>query len=139
VNRFVLDASVALAWFLDRPLPPLAARARQSLLSGGRAVVPALWHLEMANGFVVAERRGLLEAADVGACLEEIERLLMQAIESSSFMISLRQTFSTARIFHLSAYDAAYLDVAREEHLALATLDQSLREAAVRAGVEIFR
>ncbi|MBI1749214.1 MAG: type II toxin-antitoxin system VapC family toxin [Acidobacteria bacterium] len=139
MNRFVLDASVALAWFLDRPMPALAARVKQSLLSGGRAIVPALWHLEIANGFAVAERRGLLEAADVGACLDEIERLLLQAIESSSLMISVRQTYNTAHIFHLSAYDAVYLDVAREERLALATLDQGLRAAASRAGVELFR
>ncbi|MBI1737806.1 MAG: type II toxin-antitoxin system VapC family toxin [Acidobacteria bacterium] len=139
MNRFVLDASVALAWFLDRPMAPLAARARQSLLSGGRAVVPALWHLEIANGFAVAERRGLLDATDVGACLDEIERLLMQAIDGNSLMLSVRQTYNTARAFQLSAYDAVYLDVAREEHLALATLDQGLRRAAARAGVELFR
>jgi hypothetical protein len=38
---------------------------KQHLLKGARAVVPALWHLEMSNGLVVAQRRSILTAADV--------------------------------------------------------------------------
>ena len=138
MNRFVLDASVALAWFLDRPIPPLAARARQALLTGGRAVVPALWLLEIANSLAMAERRGLLETADIGPCLAEIEHLLVQVIDTSTVTISLRQTYNTARALRLSAYDAIYLEVAREERLPLATLDHKLRVAAGKAGVELF-
>jgi len=39
---FVLDASVALCWFLDRPMPPFANRVKQHLLKGAKAVIPAL-------------------------------------------------------------------------------------------------
>jgi len=39
----------------------------------------------------------------------------------------------------LSAYDAVYLDLARRERLPLATLDEKLRAAAARAGVELLR
>jgi hypothetical protein len=37
---------------------------KQHLLKGARAVVPALWHLEMSNGLVVAQRRSILTAAE---------------------------------------------------------------------------
>jgi predicted nucleic acid-binding protein len=40
-----------------------------------------------------------------------------------------------ARTHHLSAYDAAYLELAIREGLPLATLDDDLRRAAARAGV----
>ena len=66
MTRFVLDASVALAWFLDNPQPPNATQVRQSLLGGARAMVPALWHLEFANGLAVAERRRVLSPAEIG-------------------------------------------------------------------------
>jgi len=46
VIRFVLDASVALRWFLDNPLSSYANRVKQLLIKGDRALVPALWHLE---------------------------------------------------------------------------------------------
>jgi predicted nucleic acid-binding protein len=139
LKRFVLDASVALAWFVDYPIPSYAIRVRQSLLNGARALVPALWHLEMANGFAVAERRRVLGAADVSQGLIHMEQLLIYAIETSAEFVSMRQALALARSFQLSAYDAVYLDTARREELQLATLYQPLRAAAARAGVEPVR
>jgi len=138
VKRFVLDASVALAWFLDNPVAPLALQVKQALVAGARAAVPALWHLEMANGLVVAERRSILTPSEVIRSLINIEQLTTQ-IETISDVIPARQAVSTARSFQLSAYDAVYLDTARNEGLPLATLDRSMRTAAVRAAVELFR
>jgi predicted nucleic acid-binding protein len=137
LKRFVLDASVALAWFLDDPVAPLALRVKQALLAEARAVVPALWHLEMANGLVVAERRRILTAADVTRSLLHLEQLATQ-IETNSDFIPVRPALTTARPFQLSAYDAVYLDTARDEGLPLATLDRSLSTAAERAAVELF-
>jgi len=138
LKRFVLDASVALAWFLDNPVSPYATQVKQRLLDGARAVVPALWHLEMANGFAVSERRHILTAAEGTRCLIDVEQLTAQ-IETNSDLVLTRQALSTARSFQLSAYDAVYLDTARNQGLPLATLDQSLRAAAARAAVELFR
>ena len=137
MKRFVLDASVALAWFLDDPVAPLALRVKQALLGGTGAVVPALWHLEMANGLVVAERRRILTAADVASSLMQVEQLAAQ-ITTHSDLVPARQALSTARAFQLSAYDAVYLDTARNAGLPLATLDRGMRAAAVRAAVELF-
>jgi predicted nucleic acid-binding protein len=137
LKRFVLDASVALAWFLDEPVAPLALRVKQAVLADARAVVPALWHLEMANGLAVAERRRILTAADVTRSLLRLEQLAAQ-IETNSDFIPARPAFTTARSFQLSAYDAVYLDTARNEGLPLATLDRSLAAAAERSAVELF-
>jgi predicted nucleic acid-binding protein len=138
VKRFVLDASVALGWFLEHPVAQYANRVKQTLLLGARAVVPALWHLEMANGFAVAERRGILTAADADRCLVNLEQLLAQAIESETEFFPVRQAHLAARTSQLSAYDAVYLITARRAGLPLATLDQRLRAAASSAGVELF-
>lgn len=137
MKRFVLDASVALGWFLDNPVSPYALRVKQALVDDARAVVPALWHLEMANGLVVAERRRILATAEGTRCLQYVEQLTSQ-IETNNDLIPAWQALATARSFQLSAYDAVYLDTARNEGLPLATLDQSMRAAAIKAGVEIF-
>ena len=136
--RFVLDASVSLAWFADDPVPGLALRAKRSLESGSAALVPALWHLEMANGFALAERRLALTAAFIDSCLDDIEKLLASVIDSSSITLSLRQAQAVARTFGLTAYDAVYLETARQEHLPLATLDRALARAAAQAGVPLL-
>jgi predicted nucleic acid-binding protein len=138
VSRFVLDASVGLAWFLDDPVPDLATNVRKSLRHGSRALVPSLWILEMANGFLTVARRGALPAAWIDRCLDDVERLLSSAIDHGASAISVRQAFSAANAFRLTAYDATYLEIARTEHLPLATLDRALRDAATRAGVPLL-
>jgi predicted nucleic acid-binding protein len=139
LKRFVLDASVALAWFLDHPVSTYATEIRQLFVNGAHAIVPALWHLEMANGLVVAERRKMIKSDDLSLCLIRLEELIIQAIETRSDFWSMRQAVNTARGFLLSAYDSVYLDTARAEGVPLATLDKSLRAAAARAGVELLR
>lgn len=138
MRRFVLDASVSLAWFLDNPVPELARRARHVLENGSYAVIPALWRLEVANGFATAERGRDLATSYTDRCLRDIEDLTASVIEPSTAEISVRQTLSIARMFKLTAYDAVYLETARRELLPLATLDRALREAAVNAGVTLF-
>jgi predicted nucleic acid-binding protein len=136
--RFVLDASVALAWFVDNPVASYAIQVRKSLVRDARAVVPGLWHLEMANGFAVAEQRGILTPANSTAGIATLEQLLAQVIESSPEFIPMKQLLTTARDFQLSAYDAVYLDTARRARLPLATLDRRLLAAAKQAGVDLF-
>jgi predicted nucleic acid-binding protein len=138
LKRFVLDASLALAPFLDDPVPDLAIRVRRSLEGGSRATVPPLWILELANGFAIAERRGALSASFIERCMDNIEDLMASVIEQSATVVSLRQAFSTACAFRLSAYDAVYLETAQRENLPLATLDRALAQAATRAGVPLF-
>jgi len=139
LNGFVLDASVALRWFLDNPIPPFANRVKQHLLKGARAVVPALWHLEMSNGLVVAQRRSILTAADVDQAVIDLEQFVTLAVDTETSVVSARQSLATARAFQLSAYDAVYLDLARSQRLTLATLDDRLRAAATQAGVSLLR
>lgn len=138
MTGFVLDASVALRWFLDHPMPPYANRVKQFFLKGVRAVVPPLWHLEMSNGLAVAERRAVLTTADVDQAVIDIEQIAAASIDIDGSVVSARQALATARAFQLSAYDAVYLDLARRERLRLATLDDRLRAAAPRAGVQLL-
>jgi predicted nucleic acid-binding protein len=137
LKRFVLDASVSLAWFVDDPVPDLAVKIRRNLAGDSTAVVPPLWHLEMANGFVIAERRRAMTPAFVDRCLKDVEGLLSSVIDSTSLSLTPRQAHVLAHSFTLTAYDAVYLETALREHLPLATLDRALIEAALKAGVPL--
>ena len=117
----------------------ISNRVKQHLLKGARAVVPALWHLEMSNGLVVAQRRSILTAADVDQAVIDLEQFVAQAVDTETSVVSARQSLGTTRAFQLSAYDAVYLDLARSQRLMLATLDDRLRAAATQAGVSLLR
>jgi predicted nucleic acid-binding protein len=139
VNRFVLDASVALAWVLDNPVPVYALDAQREILAGKRGLVPALWHLEIANGLAMAERRGDLSGADVENALDQILATAASKLDTEANLISARDALANARSFQLTAYDAVYLDLARREGLPLATLDKRLRVAAAKAGIALLK
>lgn len=135
MKRFVLDASVTLAWFIDRPVVPYVEHVRELLLFGSRAIVPALWHLEITNGFLVAERRGTWTASNTAEALRALDVVIANSIELYSEPILARGILALARQFKLTAYDAVYLEAALHQGLPIATLDRQLRTAASAAGV----
>ncbi len=139
MSHFVLDASVALAWVLDNPVPVYALEVRQGMLAGKRGLVPALWHLDIANGLAMAERRGDLSGADVEDALDQILATAASKLDTDTNLVSARDALANARTFQLTAYDAAYLDLSRREGLPLATLDKRLRAAAAKAGVPLLK
>ena len=138
MNSFVLDASVALAWLIDAAMGPYAMHVRRLLQRGSRAIVPALWQWEVANGFVIAERRGLLTPSDTAEILQSFEATLGHSIEVKHESIPVRRVIVIARESHLTAYDAAYLALAKEQQLPLATLDRELAKAARQAKVSLL-
>jgi predicted nucleic acid-binding protein len=137
VRHFVLDASVALAWVLDKPVSDYAVAVKTKLRDGQRGVVPALWHLEIANGLATAERRQDLTADDVAEALNQLELTATRKLDTELGLVTSRDVLAIARSFQLTAYDAAYLWLAQREGLPLATLDKSLRMAASKAGVKL--
>lgn len=139
MSDFVLDASIALSWVLDNPVPQYALDVREQMLTGKRGLVPALWHLEVANGLTMAERRGDLDAADVMDALEQIGLTARSRLDIESKVISTEEALKSARAFRLTASDAVYLGLSVETGLALATLDKSLRSAAIKAGVSLLK
>ena len=83
MSRFVLDASVALGWIADEPPSRYALKIKQDLLSEGRAVVPALWHLEMANWFAIEARtRGAIDESQESILLTALDGIIARAIET---------------------------------------------------------
>ena len=63
MSRFVVDASVALKWFLPEPHEECAARLRRA---GSELGAPDLLHVEVANALWKRVRRGELTAARAG-------------------------------------------------------------------------
>jgi predicted nucleic acid-binding protein len=133
LKAFVLDASTALGWMLDRPVPPGANRARTLVLAGTIPVVPVLWYQEVSNGVVMAERRGRLTAGQVATLATDIEDLL-QVAEVDSSLVRPSTLIQMAQRTNLTVYDATYLELALRRRVPLATLDEKLEEAARRTG-----
>ena len=133
---FVLDASAALAWVYERGDPAEADKARVLLvrLDDEDALAPELWHLEVLNALVVGQRKGAISVAKATDFLARLDALPIRT-QSESLAGRKEQLFSLAREHDLSAYDAAYLDLAIRSGCALATFDRKLGRARDKAGV----
>lgn len=135
--NFVLDASVALSWGFEDEGGDYSVAVLDELRSS-EAVVASLWPLEMANGLVVAERRGRIDGAGSARFMELVLSLPI-VVDPVSRTRAFTVTHGLARARGLSAYDAAYLEVALRHGIPLATLDERLRSAAEAEGVPLFR
>jgi predicted nucleic acid-binding protein len=101
------------------------------------AVVPNLWHLQVANGIIRGEKRRRSTPAQAARFAEFLSPLPI-AVDGDTIGRAWSDTLHVARTFGLSAYDAAYLELALRRGLPLAAGDGRLREAAAAAGVPPF-
>jgi predicted nucleic acid-binding protein len=136
VKRFVLDASVAVAWCFDDESTPFTEGILDLLSAGAEGVAPGIWPLEVANALLVAEHRKRISVAQVTALLGRIVQLPV-SVETIEPDRALSQVLSVARQHQLTEYDAAYVELALRRGLPLATLDNKLRHAARMAGITL--
>jgi predicted nucleic acid-binding protein len=136
---FVLDASVALLWFVPQtnPIGVEYASATLNALKESQALVPSLFALEAANVVAKVESKGIVTEADSQRFIALLGRLNIVTDQATAAR-ALGDTLNLARRHQLSAYDAAYLEIALRAGLPLATLDANLAKAATTAGVPIF-
>jgi predicted nucleic acid-binding protein len=106
-------------------------------LRQSQAVVPSLLLLEIANVVAKLESRGLVAEADSQRYIALLGRLNV-SIDQAAGAHAMGDMLNLARRYRLSAYDAAYLELALRSGLPLATLDTGLAKAATTAGVQIF-
>src|SRR5579885_2946223 len=136
-RAFVLDGSVTMAWFF-RDETNAYAEAVEDSLAHAEAVVPAYWPLEVVNTLVLGERRQRSTEAQAAIWLSYL-RALPILVDDETAIRSWDYTLSLARAHQLSAYDAAYLELALRRSLSLATLDERLKDAAAAVGLAEYK
>jgi predicted nucleic acid-binding protein len=135
VSDLVLDASLALQWFLEDEAGRQYGLSVLASLSSKRAVVPILWFYEVNNGLVMARRRKRITFDQIEGFLTRLKALPIEAAQQ--LPPELLELPALAEKHSLTNYDAAYLALAMRYRLPLATTDADLRRAAAAAGVEI--
>jgi predicted nucleic acid-binding protein len=128
----VLDPSLTLSWYFEDERTPAADALLDQVTESG-ALVPALWRLEIVNGFQGAIRRKRIDAAFRDRALAHLADLPI-AIDPETSTYAWTATLRLCDQFRLTPYDAAYLELAQRRTLPLATLDRELRAAAQAVG-----
>jgi predicted nucleic acid-binding protein len=136
-KEFVLDCSVTMAWYFKDEATAHANAVRKAL-AHAHAMVPTLWPLEVVNILVVGERRQRSTEAEARKWLTYL-KLLPIRVDAETPARAWSDVLQIARKYEISAYDAAYLELAIRLGLSLATLDAQLKQAANSAGVVEFQ
>ncbi len=127
--NFIVDSSFALAWVMKDEAGPETDKILDSLGQGAKAFVPALWHWEIANALLGAERRKRAGRTEINAHLLLFRSLPIEVDEEAVHQ-AWGATQLLAQKHMLTSYDAAYLELAIRRGLPLATLDEALVAAA---------
>ncbi len=133
MSRFVLDASVVLTWCFPDENIDLAQRVADRFKQGDTAMAPSFWPHEVLNALLAGEKRKRISEAMIRSFLDDLAALPVM-LEQIPAGIVFDRIQSLSRKHGLTAYDAAYLDLALENGLALATLDEALVRACKNAG-----
>ena len=132
----VIDASLASAWcFPDEQTAYTRAVFQAVSSSAVDTVAPQLWAYEIRNSILMALRRGRVSKPDSAQFLASLNELNVRLCQPESY----DAVFSLAQEHGLTVYDAAYLDLAIQERLMLASLDSQLVRAAQKAGIQLFQ
>lgn len=136
--RFVLDANVALTWFLAEG----ADQTAYSLLVlesaiDGTCVVPGIWHVEVAARLLRTRRN---HNAGFGAARMENALRFLQSLEVETHQLALEvgNVADLAERYHLSGHDAVYFHLAKSLNLSIATFDGGMRTACHSHGVKLL-
>lgn len=134
VPDLVIDCSACVPWFLEDEASTWSEQLLREL-PRYRLQVPALWHLQLPNVLLTAERRGRITAPTRLGLLHSAARL---PVVTDIHVVPLTQLAELAVSSGLTTYDAAYLELAMRLQGILATQDKALAAAAHRHGVRVW-
>jgi predicted nucleic acid-binding protein len=137
MRSLVIDGSTTVGLLLPDERATGVTAASRAMERGIPTYVPVHWWVETANALLMAERRKRATQANINESLLLVRRLPVITDDETAQRSGV-ETFSLARQYELTIYDAAYLELALRKKSSLATSDKALARAATLAGVTVL-
>jgi predicted nucleic acid-binding protein len=131
--EFVLDASIAVCWFLKSQQTTYSLSVMRGLL-GSVVHVPAVWAFEIATVMRKEQNLGNLTFDDS----DRFFKLIRSINVKTSAPASPESLVASALVHHLKPADASYVELAFALKVPLASADEKMCAAALRAGVPLL-
>lgn len=136
MTTLVVDCSVTIPWIVEDEATD-ETEALLDQLTKTTAKLPAIWSFEVGNFLIQAVRRGRIIEDSFETRLAVLAALPIIVAEPLD-TAGIRRVAQLGTAQGLTAYDAAYLDLALREGVPLASLDARLRAAAEARGVAVL-
>ncbi len=138
MSRFVLDASIVLTWCFPDENATAAEHVAGLFKQGNTAVVPSFWPHEVLDALLAGEKRKRISKESIRNFLDDLAALPI-GFEQFPARVVFNRIQHLSREYGLTAYDAAYLDIALDGGLPIATLDADLVKACRNARVRLLQ
>ncbi len=135
MSSWVVDCSLVLGWCLPDERSDRADRFFAALPPNVILRIPSLFWVESGNALAVAVRKKRMPQEEWDRLLSLLSRL--PVVTDPATPETMKRLSALAIRHGLSAYDAAYLDLAVRSASGLATLDDRLGEVAAGLGLEV--
>jgi predicted nucleic acid-binding protein len=136
MKAFVLDVSACMPWCCEDETTPASEEMLEWATKGSELHVPSLWAWEILNVVGVTIKRRRITADRRTEFLALLATLNFK-IDQPPLLSDLARLHALAKSHELTAYDVAYLDLAKRLSLPLATRDDDLKKAALAEGIEV--
>jgi predicted nucleic acid-binding protein len=127
MRAFVLDVSACMPWCCEDETTPASEEMLEWAMDGSELHIPSVWTWENLNAVGVAISRRRISVDCGKEFLEQLATLNFK-IDSPPQVPDFPRPHSLANSYQLTAYDVAYLDLAKRLSLPLATSDDDLRK-----------
>jgi predicted nucleic acid-binding protein len=122
--KCVVDASVAIKKFIIEPLTPKVDQLFDHLNDpNSRLYIPDLFYIECTNIVWKYIRAGLYDSAEAQANLADLKLLRFTSTRTVDLMM---EAIAISVAHGISAYDACYVALSRQNNVPLLTQDQRL-------------
>ncbi len=131
MKRVVLDASVALKWYLadEEGSTEALDLLRRHVSDEVEIIAPALLQYEVINGLMVARKRGRIREDVIISAIEGFMRVGLRFVALSGHY---SRVVHFCKAYNRSAYDASYLALAEAEQIPFITADERLYKAVTK-------
>ncbi len=125
MKQAVIDASVALKWYLEDEEYSLKAMGllERYVSDDLDIIAPFLLEYEVINGLIIAQKRGRVENKKV---ITAVDGFMDLEIKMKSLSGLYSKVLHFCSVYKCSAYDAAYLALADNEDIPIVTADERL-------------
>ena len=130
MEGIILDCSLTKAWCFKDEHHSQSESVRLQIEKGIRVAVPSIWTLEVINVLRIAEKRKRITSDDTQRYCQWLFFSLPIEIDSMVNQVTFHTLLSLMREYDLTAYDAAYIELAQRRGWPLATLDEKMKKAA---------
>ena len=124
-----------MSWCLNEDTIKASSKILNSITKKG-IIVPSLWVYEVTNTLTVSVRRKKLTVADAHDLINNIQLLPIEFDKPT--IENMSNIFNIANEHKLSAYDAAYIELALRTNTQIASFDKEVIKVSGKLGIKIF-